>query len=71
MCSRVLVPVFCNQAVDESCHQDLAEIGAHAEPETPTEGHELLRSTGDFCLVLLNKLYMPTRIVQTSEKLVS
>ena len=70
MYSRALVPVFCNQAVDESCHQDLAEIGAHAEPETPTEGHELLRCTGDFRLVLL-KIYIPTRIVQTSGKLMS
>jgi len=70
MYSRALVPVFCNQAVDESCHQDLAEIGAHAEPETPTEGHELFCSTGDFRLVLL-KIYIPTRIVQTSGKLMS
>jgi hypothetical protein len=69
-CIHVLVPVFCNQAVDEGRHQDLAEIGAHAEPETPTEGHELLRPTGDFHLVLL-KLYIPTRIVQTLEKLVN
>jgi hypothetical protein len=54
LCIPVLIPVFCNEAVDEGCHQDLAEISAHTESETPTECHEMLRSAGDFRLVLHN-----------------
>lgn len=48
-------PVFCHQAVDEGRHQDLAEVGSDAEPETPTERHEMLCSTGDFRLILQSK----------------
>uniref|UniRef100_A0A8R7UX90 Uncharacterized protein n=1 Tax=Triticum urartu TaxID=4572 RepID=A0A8R7UX90_TRIUA len=40
------------KAVDEGRHQDLAEVGSDAEPETPAERHEMLCSTGDFHLIL-------------------
>ena len=47
-----MLPVFCNQTVDECRHQDPAEIGPNAEPKATSECHEMLRSASDFRLVL-------------------
>jgi hypothetical protein len=49
-------PVFCHQAVHEGCHQDLGEVGSDTEPETSTEGHKMLGSSGDFHLILLKRM---------------
>lgn len=46
------VPVFCNQAVDECCHQDPAKISPNAKPEATSKRHEMFRSTGDFRFAL-------------------
>lgn len=47
-----MVPVFCNQIVDECCHQDLGEICSNAEAKPASKCHEMLCSTGDFRLSL-------------------
>jgi hypothetical protein len=49
-CSAV---VFCDQGVDKRCHQDSAKISPNTEPKPASERHEMLRSSGDFRLVLL------------------
>jgi hypothetical protein len=50
-----MLPVFCNQTVDEGRHQDPAEIGPNAEPKATSKCHEMLRSSGDFRLVLFRE----------------